>query len=53
MKKTNMSKLISKLATLCASFFTLALFVGANSNSSLMMHQAEVPAEIERFSLIK
>lgn len=42
-----------KIVTLCSTFFTLMLIIGANSNSSLMMHQEKAPEEIKRFSKIR
>ena len=49
MKKTAFKKIV----TLCSTFFTLMLIIGANSNSSLMMHQEKAPEEIKRFSKIR
>lgn len=52
MMKNCSSKFFNKLAVVCSSFFTLALFIGANSNSSLIMHQEEAPVELDRFKVI-
>lgn len=44
---------LKKIVTLCSTFFTLMLVIGANSNSSLMMHQEAAPEDIRRFSKIR
>lgn len=41
------------LARLVTSALCAALFVCANTNSSCMIHQVEVPPELARFSKIK
>ena len=43
---------VTKIASLLSAFFTLMLFIGANSNSSFMMHQEAAPEGIERFRVI-
>ncbi|MFR7655195.1 cyclic lactone autoinducer peptide [Ruminococcus bromii] len=45
--------IFKKVAMICSSFFTLMLVIGANSNSTMMMHQEKAPEEIKRFSKIR
>ena len=42
-----------KMGKFLASFLTLALCVCANTNSSIMLHQAKAPEGIERFKHCK
>lgn len=44
--------IMHRVASVCACFFSLALFVCANTSSSLMIHQERAPRELYRFSLL-
>ena len=45
--------ILKKIAMLCSSFFTMMLVIGANSNSTMIIHQEKSPEEIKRFSKIR
>lgn len=52
MKNSNV-KTTNKLAFFCTAILSFALFVSANSNTSLMMYQDDVPEGINNYRLIK
>lgn len=51
MRKTKF--LVGKLASFATLCLSAVLFVSANTNSCLMIHQPKVPNGVERFSKIK
>ena len=49
-----MSKVfLTKVAAMAASCLTAVLFISANTNSCIVVHQPELPKGIDRFSKIK
>lgn len=54
MKNAILSKLAAnKMATALCSILCAVLFVSANTNSCLMVHQPQTPAGLQRFSKVK
>lgn len=47
-----MKKFTSHIASMFSLLLTMVLFIGANSNSSFLMHQKKAPSAIERFRKI-
>lgn len=50
---TKMKNLYYRFALLFSAFLGAVLFVAANSNSCLMVHQPEAPESLRRYSKIK
>lgn len=54
MKNAILSKLAAnKMATALCSILCAVLFVSANTNSCLMVHQPQTPAGLQRFSKVR
>jgi len=54
MKQTNvLPMLMHKLAKFTVSALCAVLFICANTNSCCMVHQPQVPVELERFSKLR
>ena len=50
---TKVKSLITKFATATTFFFSVMLFVGANTAFSCIIHQPKAPESLRRFSKIK
>lgn len=50
---TKTKTIMSKLAAGAAFFLSAVLFVGANTASSVIIHQPKAPETLRRFSKIK
>lgn len=53
MKKFNFTLNTHKIATALSSILCAVLFVCANTNSCIMIHQPKAPAELARFSKVE
>ena len=53
MKNANLKIRAYKIATALSSILCAVLFVCANTNSCVMVHQPEAPEGLERFSKVE
>ena len=53
MKKINFTMNAYRIATALSSVLCAVLFVCANTNSCVMIHQPEAPEGLERFSKVE